>query len=298
MELRQIRCFVAVAELRHFGRAAQQLHVVQPAVSQQVRRLEHELGVQLFHRTTRTVELTRAGSEFLEHAREILAAVERATRGAQHVHGVSPLLRVATGSGLGSLLGDVLRDLGRAQRDLNVELIRLPERERLRRLADGRLDAAIVRGATGPLPEGVERTPVLTETLIAALPATHTAPQRRTIRLADLATMPARLPGHEENPVLLEALTAACQRIGMTLERVPAGTDEDMLAVIANGPPSWTVFYPHKAELLARQPLPAVAFRRITAPPISVATSIVARADNQLAQAFTDTFRAVAAAKR
>jgi DNA-binding transcriptional LysR family regulator len=298
MELRQIRCFLAVAELRHFGRAAEQLHVVQPAVSQQVRRLEHELGVRLFHRTTRTVELTPAGTEFLEHAREILASVERATRAAQHAPDGDPPLRVATGSGLGSLLGDVLGDLSHGQRHPNVELIRLPEQERLRRLVDGRLDAAIVRSATAPLPEGLTRTPVLTETLIAALPATHTTPRRRTIRLADLAKMPARLPEHEENPVLLDVLTAACQRIGMTLERASAGPDEDMLALIANEPPSWTVFYPNKAGLLARQPLPAVAFRRISAPSVSVATSIVARTDDPRAQAFIDTFRRIAAAKR
>lgn len=298
MELRQVRCFLAVAELRHFGRAAEQLHVVQPAVSQQVRRLELELGVQLFHRTTRTVELTPAGAVFLEHAREIVGAVERASHVAQHAHDDAAPLRVATGSGLGSLLGDVLEDLSHAQQHPNVELIRLPEPERLRRLADGRLDAAIVRDATGPMPEGVQRTPILTETLIAALPTAHTTPRRRTIRLADLATMPVRLPDHEHNPVLVDALVDGCRRIGATLQRIPAGTDEDMLALIANGPPSWTVFYPHKAELLAGQSLSAVAFRRITAPPITITTSIVARTDNASAQAFIETFRAIAAIKR
>jgi DNA-binding transcriptional LysR family regulator len=251
--------------------------------------------VQLFHRTTRTVGLTPAGAAFLEHAREIIAAVERASQVAQHARTGSPPLRVGTGSGLGGLLGDVLGELSRGKRYPNVELIRLPEQQRLHRLADGRLDAAIVRGAS-PLPEGVQRTPVLTETLIAALPASHTTPRRRTIHLGDLATMPARLPEHERNPALVDALASGCQRIGMTLERVPAGTDEDMLALIGNGPPSWTVFYPHKAELLARQPLPAVAFRRITAPPITITTSIVTQTDNPRAQAFTDTFRTIAAA--
>jgi DNA-binding transcriptional LysR family regulator len=298
VELRQIRCFLAVAELRHFGRAAEQLHVVQPAVSQLVRRLEHELGVQLFHRTTRTVDLTPAGAAFLEHAREVIAAVDRASQTAQQASEGGQTLRVATGSGLGGLLGDVLEKLRHGQRYPNVELIRLPERERLRRLADGRLDAAIVRGATSPLPGGFQRTPVLTESLIAALPAVRTTPRRRTIRLADLAAMPARVPEHEQNPVLLDALAASCQRIGTTLERIPAGPDEDMLALIANGPPSWTVFYPHKAELLARQPLSAVAFRRITAPPVIITTSILARTDNPSAQMFTDAFRTIAATKR
>ena len=175
MELRQIRCFLAVAELRHFGRAAEQLHVVQPAVSQQVRRLEQELGVQLFHRTTRTVELTGAGLAFLERAREIAAAVDRASQTAQQEReGNQVFLRVATGSGLGSLLGAVLEDLRHGAHDLNVQLVRLPEQERLERLADGRLDAAIIRDVNIALPAGLKRTRVFAESLVAALPATQT----------------------------------------------------------------------------------------------------------------------------
>ena len=83
MELRHLRSFVAVAEERHFGRAAERLHMAQPPLSQQIRRLEAELGVTLLHRTTRSVELAPAGEVLLARAREILAAVDGAAEDAR-----------------------------------------------------------------------------------------------------------------------------------------------------------------------------------------------------------------------
>jgi DNA-binding transcriptional LysR family regulator len=82
MELRHLRYFVAVAEELHFRRAAERLRVSQPAVSDQVRKLEEVLGVQLLERTNRRVSLTRAGDAFLEEARRVLQQAERAQRAA------------------------------------------------------------------------------------------------------------------------------------------------------------------------------------------------------------------------
>jgi DNA-binding transcriptional LysR family regulator len=292
MELRQVRYFLAVAESRHFGRAAERLHVVQPAVSQQISRLERELGVRLLNRNTRNVSLTAEGTAFLEHAREVVAAVERATTAARDARHASRVLRVGTGSGLGDLLGVVLGELSSTHPDLSVELIRLKEAERLRELAAGRLGAAVVRGAVATLPGGLSLHELVTEPLVAALPAALTTPARRTVRLMELASLPARLPSRDENPVLAAAIDLASQRAGLNIIRLPGGTDDDMLALIGTGTPSWTVFYPAKARTLARGAPRGVAFRRIAAPQVTITTSVAVRDDSADAQAFLDAFRA------
>jgi DNA-binding transcriptional LysR family regulator len=291
VELRQVRYFLAVAETRHFGRAAEQLHVVQPAVSQQVSRLERELGVRLFNRDTRNVSLTAEGTAFLEHAREILAAAERAAAAARDARQVGQVLRVGTGSGLGDLLGAVLAEQLTTHPDLSIELTRLKEPERLRALAAGRLGVAVIRSPLADLPSGLSLHQVVTEPLVAALPAALTTPARRTVRLAELASAPARLPSREDNPVLAAAIDHASQRAGVTVRRLPHGTDDDMLALIGASPPSWTVFYPAKARTLARTAPRGVAFRRITAPQITITTSLAIRDDSADARAFLQAFR-------
>jgi DNA-binding transcriptional LysR family regulator len=294
VEIRQVRCFLAVAELRHFGHAAQQLHIVQPAVSQQIRRLERELGVDLFHRTTRTVELTPAGETFLAHAQRILDAVGAATQAIRQIGTSRSTLRVGTSSGLGDLLQQSLEEIARHSPDLTVDLVRVPEQQRLRQLIQGKLSAAIVRAANDPLPDGIERVPIFTEALVAAIPGFLTSPRRRTVRLDELATMPIRLPERDQSPVLVDALVVAYQYIGRTIQRAAAGTDEDMLALIGTArPPSWTVFHPHKAALLARQSPHGVALRRIVTPSVRVTTSLAIRRDSADAQMLATALRTV-----
>jgi DNA-binding transcriptional LysR family regulator len=169
VEIRQVRCFVAVAELRHFGHAAEELHIVQPAVSQQIRRLERELGVGLFHRTTRTVELTAAGETFLGHAQRILDAVGNATQAIREIGTSRSTLRVGTSSGLGDLLQQSIEEIARHSPHLTVDLVRVPEQQRLRQLIQGKLSAAIFRAANDPLPDDIEGVPIFTEALVAAI---------------------------------------------------------------------------------------------------------------------------------
>jgi DNA-binding transcriptional LysR family regulator len=264
MELRQLRYFVALAEELHFGRAAERLHIVQPAVSQQLRRLEAELGARLIDRSTRRVALTAAGERFLPEARAVLAAAERAR---EAVAG-SATLRLGTSTGLGERLPRLLAELARRAPERTVELVRVPMPARLRQVAAGTLDAALVRGA--PAHPGVRLEPLWTDALVVALPAGHPAARAGTVALTDLRDLPVRLPPRAANPPLFDLVTAVCP-----FPLAPALNDQDMLAVIATGPPTWTVYYRAQAAALTA---PGVRFLA-PAPPLLMPTSLAVAAD-------------------
>ncbi|HUB38636.1 MAG TPA: LysR substrate-binding domain-containing protein [Streptosporangiaceae bacterium] len=275
MELRQLQYFVAVAEELHFGRAAERLHIVQPGVSQQIRRLERSLGVALLDRSTRRVELTEAGRRFLPRARYVLAAVQDAREsvaafGPQQPH----TLRIGTSAGLGDRLPRLLAELDRRQPGLAVELVRLPAQARLSQVASGDLDAAFVRDDTHHA--GLRLEPVWSEELLAALPSAHPLADQETVAVAQLARMPVRLPARHLNARLVDAVVAACRTAGFEPNLAPATNDQDMLAMITAGTPTWTVYYSSEAAVLA-QHVNGVSFRLLTDPAISMPTALALR---------------------
>lgn len=269
MELRQLHYFVTLAEELHFGRAADRLHIVQPAVSQQLRRLEGELGVTLVERSTRRVALTADGERFLPEARAVLAAARRARDavarpGADHAE-----LRLGTSTGLGERLPRLLAEYTRRTDGRAVELVRVPAPRRLREVADGTLDAALVRGTAGH--PGLRIEPVWEDTVTVALPARHPLAAAERVALADLRELPVRLPPREANPPLVDLVTGACRAAGFEPRLAPAMDDQDMLAAIATGPPTWTVYYAAQAAALAGLG-GVVAFREPSGPPLRMPT--------------------------
>jgi DNA-binding transcriptional LysR family regulator len=151
MELRHLRYFVAIAEERSFTRAAERLWVAQPGLSTQIRRLESELGTQLFERHTRGVDLTDAGEVFLERARTALAAAEAArSTGRDLEEGLvgSVRLGIVTGAGwpgISALLGR----FGRERAAIELTVVESYGGTLLRDLRDGRLDAMIAPSVFG-----------------------------------------------------------------------------------------------------------------------------------------------------
>ena len=152
MELRHLRYFVAIAEERSFTRAAERLWVAQPGLSTQVRRLESELGVRLFERHSRGVDLTGAGELFLERARAVLAAADVAlSTGRDLGEGLVGSVRVGivTGAGWSGTSG-LLGGFGRERPAVEVTVVESYGGMLLRDLSDGRLDAMIAPSQFGP----------------------------------------------------------------------------------------------------------------------------------------------------
>ncbi|MEU6280146.1 LysR family transcriptional regulator [Streptomyces sp. NPDC047028] len=269
MELRQLSYFVAVAEELHFGRAAERLHIVQSAVSQQIQRLERELGAELFDRSPRRVRLTGAGERLLPEARAVLAAADRARAAVAAPAG----LRLGTCTGLGAHLDRVLAALAERAPDVSVDLVSLPVSERLARVAVGGLDAAFVRAAEPP--PGVRVLPLWPDTLVAAVPATHPLATRPEIDLADLAGLPLALTARRDNPALVDLVVGACHDAGF--EPVPAavnGSLQNTLATIG-ARPLWTVVYASHARVLHT---PRVAYVPFRAPGLALATGLAVSA--------------------
>jgi DNA-binding transcriptional LysR family regulator len=188
MELRHLRYFVAVAEQRHFGRAAERLHMAQPPLSQQIRQLEAELGVTLLTRTTRRVDLTPAGVAYLDHAREILAAVDEAGADAARIAaGRTGRLTVGcVGSATYSLLPALAKRMRSELPDVDFGFRgEMLSPDQATALHDGSLDLALLRRL--PDTSGLTVTDVRHERLIVALPQEHRYADRKRLRIPDLA---------------------------------------------------------------------------------------------------------------
>ena len=185
MELRHIRYFLAVAETLNFRRAAEQLHLAQPALSAQIKALESDLGVRLFERTTRTVRLTQAGRILQDDARKLLAAAAQMEQRAKKAdQGLVGSLRIGMISAAATTwLAEVLRRFHRKFPGVQLSLFDLTSTEQLHQLRVGELDAGLLRPPVG-FPE-LDCKVVEQSRQILALPANHPLARKRRITWSD-----------------------------------------------------------------------------------------------------------------
>ncbi len=191
IELRHLRYFIAVAEELHFGRAARRLHLSQPPLSQQIRRLEELLGYPLFVRTSRAVRLTSAGEVFLERARRTLRKMDEDVEAMRTVgRGEAGTLAVGfIGSGMLTAIPALLGQYRARFPGVNLQLREAYTSGVIGALKEGALDVGFLRDG-GPT-DGLEVETLFTEPFLAVLPARHPLAKRsRSIDARELATEP------------------------------------------------------------------------------------------------------------
>ncbi len=211
MELRQLRYLVALADEQHFTRAAAREHIAQPALSQQIRRLEQEVGLALVERTTRRVTVTEAGQTLVARARRILSELDAANAEMQALAGVrSGHVMVGTMHTMGPV--DVSHALAVFhQRHPDVELtVREQSSEELAEmLRDDVLDLAFLSVTDRMESHGLGLQQLVSEELVVVLPATHRLAGKRRLRMAELAG--EHFISYREGARLRELLTLAAR---------------------------------------------------------------------------------------
>lgn len=219
MELRHLRYFAAVADTRHFGRAAERLHMAQPALSQSIRQLEGELGTPLFVRTTRQVRLTPAGEFLKVEAARILAAVEDSVRGVRRIaEGRQGLVRIAfTGSAAHTQLPRMARIVKRELPGIALEIhADLLTPSQVAGLHEGRLDIGVLRPPMSG--DGLEHRVIESEALVLAVAADHRLATEPVISMADLRTEPFVLFAGSSSAVN-DAVLRSCRDAGFVPHR-------------------------------------------------------------------------------
>ena len=230
VELRHLRSFLAVAEELHFGRAAARLHISQPPLSQQIRRLEDEVGARLFRRTNRRVQLTSAGQAFLAEARQAIASAERAVGAAQRAERgeIGELVVGYVPSATYGPLPDVIRMFRKRLPEVELKLRNLRSVHRSQALLERRIDVGLVRPHAADsrlVYEALWREPV-----VVALPSDHPLAHRTAVTIADLASDIFLIAPAEDTVAWHDEVLALCRRAGFT-PRVDDGVSDVQAAI-------------------------------------------------------------------
>ncbi len=215
VELRHVRYFIAVAEYLNFRKAAEQLHIAQPPLSRQIRQLEEDLGVALFVRNKRRVELTKAGHVFLEQARKLIVQAGHATEAARHAQkGESGVVRIGIASGLGGVVSKVVFEHRKRWPAIEVECKDIFSSHQNESLQKGIIDVGFLRPPVDQVNLDCEL--VFEEEFVAVLPKTHRLAKRRFLKLKDIAKEPLIIFDRNFSSGLYDKILGLYSRHGFT----------------------------------------------------------------------------------
>jgi len=219
MELRHIRYFLAVADAGNFTRAAEKLGIGQPPLSQQIRDLEKEIGVMLFHRVPHGAELTAAGTAFLDEAKAALASAEKAKLAAQRAdRGETGKLSLGftASAAFNAAVSDTIRKFRNRWPDVRLSLTEMNTNALMDKLMRGEIDAAFIRPGLEN-PREVRLKPLADEPMVIALPARHPLARHKSLPLSALAHEPFVLFPRTAGLSLYDDIVRACRDAGFEL---------------------------------------------------------------------------------
>lgn len=236
MELRHLRYFIAVAEELHFGRAAERLNIEQSPLSRTIKKLESELGVILFERTSRGTRLTWAGQVFLEDARRVLLCLEQAKTNVKAAStGYRGTLRIALSDGIArSRLTALLALCREEEPEVEIRLFEIPLSKQLKGLSNDLYDAGFA--LAGEVEDGIIAEPVWHDPLVVAIPSRHPLLAHTRVPLNEVVNYPLVLC----HPEVCEGCTQQLERVLRSVDVQPivaerVVTHDLMLTLVAAG---------------------------------------------------------------
>lgn len=236
LDIKPLRYFVALAETRHFGRAAARLNLSQPPLSRQLAALEEDLGVTLVRRTSRSVELTAAGERFHADAVAILAATEQAVRNARAADGgeAGTLSVGFTMCAAYSVVPGYARAYGAAYPAVALHLREVVSNDLQAQLLAGRIDAAVMFPTTSH--PDLRRRTVVREPLYVALARNHRLARARRLNVAKLADEPFVVAAREVAPGLYDSIMDHCRQGGFEPDvRLEVHLQQTLLSLVNEG---------------------------------------------------------------
>lgn len=236
MELRHLRCFIAVAEELHFARAAERLHIDQSPLSRTIKELEEELGARLFIRTTRSTQLTRGGRLFLEHAQRVFAALDQARDSVKSVaNGFHGQLRIALSDGITpSRLPALLAQCREEDPEVEVRLFEVSLAQQIKGLHDDLYDAGFSMAEDAG--DGIVVSPAWEDELMVAVPARHPVLAFKQVPLKEVLRYPLALG----DPAVCEGHARQVDRFLRKLDQEPliaqrVATFDVMMTLVSAG---------------------------------------------------------------
>ena len=281
-----MRSFLAVAERLNFSQAALALHITQPALSRQIRDLEHELGCRLFERRPQGVTLTADGEALRARAERLVQEADRLSRDMQsRGRGRPAMAQLAHfGTFLALYLAPFLQRLHRRHPRWQIKLVELVPSEALQRLSRGEIDAAATGRPDPSRLRGLESRVIWRQSPLIALPAAHPLAKRRKLHLRDLAAERLLVCDEEQFPGFGTPFLAACRRAGFEPRSVQTTGDlADAFAAVAR---DGSVTY--VGRLAGQVPAPGLALVPLAKGELDMPTVLVWRGDSPAAGMLTE----------